>query len=108
MKLKALEEPIGIKEIMKSTKARIDRPAIDWDSFVVWSGSQNQLQRFLWSGWKSELSPQGWTWQKFTKLLRHKTLSMVQWYRGPLPWEDLLEEITELIHGRYGQDLAKR
>lgn len=109
MELQNLKEPTEIKDLMKSRKAQVaDTSDIDWDSFVVWAGSQNKLQSYLWNQWKSVLSPQGFTWQKFTKLLRHKTIRMVYWYRGMLSWAELVSEIIEFVEGPYGKDLAKR
>lgn len=106
--LKKPKEPTDIKRQMQAVKADLKSPEIDWDSFVVWAGSQNKLQQYLWREWKSALAPQGFTWQKLTKLLRHKTDRMVYWYRDMLPWGTLMTEIIDFVEGPYGQDLAKR
>ena len=104
---KPKERP-DIKAEMQAMKNQLNSPGIDWDSYVVWTGSQNHLPAYLWQEWKAELTPRGFTWQKFTKLLRYKTDRMVYWYRGMISWDELIKEITEFIEGRYGKDLAKR
>ena len=109
MELKRPKEPTEIKDFIKSRKARLAAtPDINLDSFAVWPASQNKLQVYLWSEWKSVLSPQGFTWPKFMKLLGRKTNRMVSWYQDMLSWDKLLNEIIEFVEGPYGKDLAKR
>ncbi len=106
-KLLVPKEPQEIKKQMKSLKEKVfTNPDIDWDSFVVWSG--NQLPKYLWGEWKDQLKPQGFTWQKFLKLLRYRTDKILLWFRGSLSWEELIKEIIDLIQGPLGQEIAKK
>ena len=108
MTLKIPSEPNDIKRQMLAQKNNFPNILnIEWDGFVVWAGTQNKLQSYLWTEWKSDLGPKGFTWQTFTKLLRYKTDRMVFWYRGMISWNVLSKEIVEFIEGKYGQGIVK-
>ena len=107
MKLQTPEEPKHVKEWIR----RIDRgitktPGVKWDSFSVWYG--NQLPKYLWDEWKDTLKPRGFTWQKFLRLLRHRTDAVLLWYKGAYTWEQFIRETTNLIEGPLGKEIAKR
>lgn len=103
MALQTPAEPIELKSRMLATKGTLaGGDAIDWDSYVVWAGSQNGPASYLWRAWKADLEPLGFSWQKFTKLLRYKTDRMVYWYRGLITWQMLTKEVSQFIEGRYG------
>lgn len=107
MKITTPPEPKEVKAWMQELKnTTFSDPTIDWDSYVVWAG--NQLPKYLWSQWKDELKPLGFTWQKFLKLLRLRTDNMLLWYRGVMPWPRLVGTITELIEGPLGKELGSR
>jgi hypothetical protein len=107
-KLQIPEEPKEIQSRMKAVKNYMNDPIIDWDGYVVWSGTQHALPSYLWEQWQDELKPMGWDWQKFTKMMRSKTERMIFWYKGLLSWGKFIDDIFDFINGPYGQDLARR
>jgi len=78
-------------------------PGVDWDSYVVWAG--NKLPKYLWDHWKAQLKPAGLTWQKFMRVLRHRTDVCVMWYKGALPWSEFIVSVAHLIAGPIGADI---
>lgn len=106
MKLKVPKEPKDILARMKTVRKQMGDPTVDWDSFSVWHA--NQLPQYLWHEWKDVLKPRGFTWQKFLKLLRHRTDAVLLWYKGAYTWEQLVKETIKLIDGPLGQEIAKR
>ena len=74
------------------------------DRSVVWFG--NKLPKYLWDAWKEALKPQGFTWQKFMKLLRYRTDISVLWSRDLLPWDEFVQNVVALIEGPLGAELA--
>ena len=99
MKLITPPEPIELKVWMLSLKQSHFQDSsgggIDWDSFVVWSG--NKLPKYLWDHWKVQLKATGLTWQKFMRILRHRTDIGVLWYKGSLPWSEFAASVAKLI-----------
>ena len=105
-KLFTPKEPLEVKDWIKSLEKHTSGPGIDWESLNVWYG--NQLPKYLWKEWKNELKPQGFTWQKFLRLLKHRTDKIILWYKGIIKWKELVEEFIDLIEGPLGQNLAKK
>ena len=81
-------------------------PGVKWENLNVWYG--NQLPKYLWNEWKDALKPRGFTWQKFLRLLKHRTDAVLLWYKGAYTWEQFIEETVKLIDGPLGQEIAKR
>lgn len=107
MKLHVPQEPKHVKEWIQSVERGMSKtPGVKWDSLSVWYG--NQLPKYLWDEWKGELKPSGFTWQKFLRLLRHRTDAVLLWYRGAYTWEQFVQETLNLIEGPLGQEIAKR
>ncbi len=96
-------EPNDLRDWMQSLKrSQFDDPNINWDAYVIWSG--NKLPKYFWDNWKKDLKPLGLTWQKFMRILRHRTDIGVMWYQGSLPWADFVQKIADLIRGPIGKE----
>jgi hypothetical protein len=100
------KEPKEVKEWIKSVESRTGGPDVNWASLNVWYG--NQLPKYLWKEWKGELKSNGFNWQKFLRLLKHRTDKIILWYKGIIKWEELVKEFIDLIEGPLGQNLAKK
>jgi hypothetical protein len=106
MTLPTPKEPKDIKAWMERVEGQVSGdPTIKWDSYAVWAG--NKLPQYLWSEWKDQLKPAGYTWQKFTKILSHRTDNVLLWYRGLKSWPELVKTFDELINGPIGKGIAK-
>jgi hypothetical protein len=99
-------EPQEVKNWMKNIEKNMRGPGLDWNSLNVWYG--NQLPKYLWNEWKNDLKPKGFSWQKFLRLLKHRTDKIILWYKGIIKWEELVKEFVDLIEGPLGQNLAKK
>ncbi|GEM_PF-441694 len=98
-------EPTELRSWMQSLKkGQFDDPGINWDVYVVWSG--NKLPKYLWDHWKGDLKPLGINWQKFMRILRHRTDVGVMWYQGTLPWADFVQKVAELMKGPIGKEAS--
>ncbi|HVU06647.1 MAG TPA: hypothetical protein VHE10_02570 [Candidatus Paceibacterota bacterium] len=107
MKLATLPEPKAIKQQMKAVHASLGAdPGVNWESMVVWH--MNQMPKYFWDSWKDKLKAQGFTWAKFMHLLHYRTDNLLMWYRGIMPWSDLVKTVEELVEGPLGKDIAKR
>lgn len=100
------KEPQEVKNWIKNAELHTGGLGVDWESLNVWYG--NQLPKYLWGEWKGDLKPQGLTWQKFLRLLKHRTDKIILWHKGFLSWEVLVKDIVDLIEGPLGQNLAKK
>lgn len=106
MKLKIPKEPKEVKEWIRTVESHNQKDLkIDWDSLNVWYG--NKLPQYLWDEWKDDLKPEGFTWQNFLKLLKHRTDQFQLWYGGRLKWPDLIKEISEILNGQYAKEITK-
>ena len=106
MKLHVPKEPKDILARMKSVREQMGDSTIDWDSFSVWHG--NQLPQYLWNEWKDELKTRGFNWQKFLKLLRMRTDTILGWFKGIRKWEETAKDIIDLLESPLGEDMAKK
>ena len=107
MALPIPREPKDILAYVRSVETQMSKGSdINWDSFSVWAA--NKLPQYLWNEWKDELKPQGFTWQKFSRLIRMRTDKMVGWLKGLNVWSDLAKDIVDLLEGPLGQDIAKK
>jgi len=91
---------------MKNIEKNMRGPGLYWNSLNVWYG--NQLPKYLWNEWENDLKPKGFSWQKFLRLLKHRTDKIILWYKGIIKWEELVKEFVDLIEGPLGQNLAKK
>lgn len=107
MKLFIPKEPEHVKEWIESVDRGLSKtPGTKWESLGVWYG--NQLPKYLWSEWKDILKPRGFTWQKFLKLLKHRTDAVLLWHKGMYTWKQFVQETISLIEGPLGKEIAKR
>jgi hypothetical protein len=107
MELFIPKEPEHVKERIKSmSKVYVKTPGVKWDSLDVWYG--NQLPKYLWGEWKGVLKPRGFTWQKFLRLLKHRTDAILLWHKGLYTWEQFAQDTINLIEGPLGKEIAKR
>jgi hypothetical protein len=97
MGLSIPKEPKDIKELIIALRANLGTDNnIDWDSLAVWSF--NRLPRYLWSCWKEDLKGRGITWQRFLRILKLKTIDMIEWsLRGSISWEELIKRLEAII-----------
>ena len=105
MGLSVPREPVEIKELMRTVRARMgcedNRNDIDYDSLAVWSF--NRLPKYLWEHWKSDLKERGITWQKFLRILKLHTLDMIEWaLRDSMSWSELVRKIEKSIDNYSG------
>lgn len=99
------KEPDHVKSWMRTIDANIDKtPGINWDNVNVWYG--NQLPKYLWEHWGNQLKPQGFTWQIFLRILKHRTDKVLLWNKGILTWDDLTQEIINLVEGPFGKEMV--
>lgn len=108
MALPTPKEPKHVKEWIKSVEQGTSKTSstINCDSLNVWYG--NRLPKYLWDEWKNDLKPRGFTWQKFLKLLSHRTDAVLLWYKGMYTWEQFIKETRNLIEGPLGQEIVKK
>lgn len=107
MKLHVPKEPKDILAYIRSVQKQMSVGSdINWDSFSVWAA--NKLPQYLWNEWKEKLKPRGFTWQKFSRLLRMRTDKMVGWLKGLNGWDELAKDIIDLIESPLGEDVAKK
>lgn len=106
MKLPVPKEPADVREWIQRIEGITTKSGrINWDSLNVWYG--NKLPQYLWNEWKDILKPEGFTWQKFLRLLANRTDAALLWYKGAYTWKQFIQEMTELIEGPLGQDIAE-
>ncbi len=103
IKLKIPSEPLDVKSFILRFHDHTDSNSnIRWDSLSVWYG--NKLQKYLWNEWKGDLVQQGFTWQKFMKLIKHRTDKAILWSLADISWSDFVGEVFLLLES----PLAKR
>lgn len=107
MNLHTPKEPQHVKDWIRSIEQMSSKdPAVKWEKLNVWYGLE--LPKYLWAEWKTELKPMGFTWQKFLRLLKHRTDAVLLWYKGAYTWDRFIEETIKLIDGPLGEEIAKR
>ena len=97
MGLPVPREPVEIKALIRSVRKKVgDVNDIDSDSLAVWSF--NRLPKYLWECWKAELKSRGITWQKFLRILKLRTMDVIEWgLYDRLGWEELVKRIEHTI-----------
>ncbi len=107
MSLHIPKEPQEVKEWIRSIEKMSSKtPDAKWENLNVWYG--NQLPKYLWAEWKDVLKPRGFTWQKFLKVLRQRTDTILLWYKGAQSWEQFIKDTIKLVEGPLGNEIAKR
>jgi hypothetical protein len=53
------------------------------------------------------LGPEGFTWQRFLRLLKYHTKDMVLWMNGNLTWVEFVKTLKRSIKGPLGKSLRK-
>lgn len=105
-KLEIPPEPEEIRQSILALRSRLGpNRGIDWDSLAVWGG--NRLQQYLWTKWRMELRPKGFTWQKFLKLMKYRTGDAILWANGRISWEKFVKGVLESIRGPLGKALIE-
>ena len=54
-----------------------------------------------------KLREEGFTWQKFLKLMKYRTGDAILWANGRITWEDFMNNVLESIRGPLGKALAE-
>jgi len=83
----------------------IGRGTTDWKVLIVWVG--NRIQSYLWGAWKDVLKKEGFTWQRFLKMMRYRTDDALLWIQSKITWDEFVKRITESVEGDLGKRIAK-
>ena len=103
MELNVPPEP---DEIREKILAKIVRwHSVDNDSMAVWYG--NMIQRHLWSFWKDKLKLEGFTWQKFLKLMKFRTDDAILWVKNKISWEEFVKRALDSLNGPLGEIIRR-
>ena len=106
MVLPVPEEPPELKEFVCEVRDRLGPSTYaDWDALAVWAG--NKVPSYLWSRWKPILENEGFTWQRFLKLMKYKTYDAIRWMNGEISWAEYVREIIDMLKGPIA-DLIRR
>lgn len=54
-----------------------------------------------------KLREEGFTWQKFLKLMKYRTGDAILWANDRITWEDFMNNVLESIRGPLGKALAE-
>jgi len=98
MELNVPPEPREIKESIKKYRSVMSSipTDIEYDSLAVWYN--NKLSSYLWRHWKSVLESYGYTWQRFTKVIKHATEDIIEWaLYDKLGWVELVKRLETLL-----------
>jgi len=100
MGLSLPEEPKDIKELIRAVRARMPETSsaegIYYDSISVWSF--NKLPKYLWECWKSDLRKRGITWQIFLRILKLRTMDIIEWaLHDKLEWAEFVKRVEHTI-----------
>lgn len=105
-KLEIPPEPEEIRQSILALRSRLGPSVgIDWDSLAVWAG--NRIPQYLWAKWKMELREEGFTWQKFLKLMKYRTGDAILWANRRITWENFMNKVLESIRGPLGKALIE-
>lgn len=96
LELKDVEEPLWIKEMIKSLNNILKAEELEDRSKSVLI--YNKLPQYLWSAWKDELRRFNITWQEFLKLLSKNSELVINWaINETIKWEDLVNSLKKII-----------
>ena len=102
IKLCVRPESAALKAQAKRLRDLLSGPGVEWDPLAAWFG--NKIPQYLWTHWKDELKPAGFTWQALLKLLHCRTDGAVLWLDGALSWEGFVEQTIALFTGPAGEN----
>lgn len=104
MGLPHIDEPVDIKNRIKQLERVMCAGSnADCDKIVVWNN--NELPRYLWNLWSVELRKQGYSWQRFIKVLKLVTGDIVLWaLKDTLTWDELIKKISSMLETYRGGD----
>lgn len=108
MNLRIPPEPKDVKLFIKEVRSRASaevtsRNDIDWDSLAVWYLSK--LPSYLWKQWKNELEKEGYTWQKFLKVIKLHTNDTVLWaLKEEISWDVFAKRVMATLE-RYAKSI---
>lgn len=90
-----LVEPIEIKKDIQSLISSMRDDTWDYQSLGVWAA--NKIPQYLWTelDWKSSLKEDGWTWQRFLKMMSHHTNDLIRWVSDRMTWNDVIRTLQE-------------
>jgi len=107
MKLNIPKEPKDVKDWIRTVEAHLEKSLdVNWENMNVWYG--NKLSKYLWEHWGEQLKSQGYTWQIFLRVLKHRTDAVLLWNRGKMKWDDLAQEFINLVEGPFGKEIVAR
>jgi len=100
MNLPLPPEPEDIKAFTKEVRGKFKESwagdDIDQDSLAVWY--LNKIPSYLWKYWKSELEREGYTWQRFLKVIKLHTNDAVLWALDDrLSWNTFIENVAATL-----------
>jgi hypothetical protein len=104
MDLPYIQEPVQIKNKMKQLKVVLCKQSdADCDKMVVWNN--NELPKYLWASWSSELRRYGYDWQLFLKVIKLSTGDVVLWaLKDALSWDELVKKASKLLITYQGEN----
>ncbi len=96
LELRDVEEPLWIKEMIKSLNRLFEVGELRGKPKGVLI--YNKLPQYLWSVWGDELKRLNITWQDFLKIISKNSDLIVDWaVREAVGWEKLLNGLRESI-----------
>lgn len=91
MSLLRRDEPVELKNDIQELIGRMKEETWDYQSLGVWAA--NKVPQYLWTklDWKSALKKEGWTWQKFLKMISYHTNDLIRWVSNETSWDELVD-----------------
>lgn len=106
LELKRVEEPVLIKEMVKSLSKLMKTEDIKSKQKGVLI--YNKLPQYLWNAWGEDLRRLNITWQDFLRLLSKNSEVIVDWaVNETITWDELINELRRIILS-YGKELTER
>ncbi|WP_291999404.1 hypothetical protein [Caldivirga sp.] len=98
-------EPVDIKDRIRRRMSTCSGPGCS--NFAIWFG--NELAKYLWNSWRSELKAQGINWVTFLKMLSGYNSLIASWaIKDELKWSELAEKLyIAIVKGSKRSDLTK-
>ncbi|MEM4499092.1 MAG: hypothetical protein QXH57_03150 [Sulfolobales archaeon] len=106
MKLKHVEEPVWIKEMVKSLSKFLTAEESKSRSRGVLI--YNKLPQYLWGAWSDDLKKLNISWQDFLKILSKNSELIINWaVNETIRWDELISKLEEILIS-YGKVTAGR
>ena len=85
------DEPVDLKKDIQDLISRMRDETWDYQSLGVWAA--NKIPQYLWTelDWKSSLKEDGWTWQRFLKMMSRHTNDLIRWVSDKMTWDDVIK-----------------